>query len=121
MRDSTVAPPDIFTGWNNHFDYNTYYLGDVNGRNFQWNDQERTRSEWQGYGNDIHGTFLPIGAGTATTTVSIASPSNGAAISGRRCATGPTYVASRRDRRRQHARDRLGTGARSPLLPASWR
>jgi hypothetical protein len=83
VRDSTVVPPDIFTSWNNHFDYNTYYLGNLSGMNFDWADGDRTRNEWQSYGNDIHGTFLSIGAGlTPTTTVSIASPANGAAVSG---------------------------------------
>jgi len=81
VRDSSVVPPDIFTSWNNHFDYNTYYLSDVNGRAFDWNDSDRTRSEWQSYSNDIHGTFLPLGFGT-TTTASIANPLNGSVVSG---------------------------------------
>lgn len=46
----------IFSGWNNRFTNNRYYLGG-NPRPFAWNNGTRTESEWRGFGQDLSGLF----------------------------------------------------------------
>lgn len=48
----------IFTGRNNRFVHNTYYLGS-NPRPFAWMGGFRTAAEWRAYGQDVTGTFAP--------------------------------------------------------------
>jgi len=48
----------IYTSWNNRFEYNTYYTGSSTTRWWRWLDALRTKSEWQSYGHDDTGTFL---------------------------------------------------------------
>jgi hypothetical protein len=48
----------IFTSWNNRFENNTYNLADPTGKYYQWMDVARSRAEWQGFGNDVHGRWL---------------------------------------------------------------
>ena len=52
-----VSNLSVFTAWNNRFVNNTYKLGASAGY-FSWNDRmPLTPAEWQGYGQDLSGTF----------------------------------------------------------------
>jgi len=82
VRDPSVVSSAIFTEWSNRFDYNSYYLTNLNAKAFQWMDAARSSSEWLAYGNDTHGTFLPLAAGTTPPAVSITSPADGAIVYG---------------------------------------
>jgi len=48
----------IFASWNNRFENNTYNLADPIGKYYQWMNAARSKVEWQGFGNDVHGTWL---------------------------------------------------------------
>jgi hypothetical protein len=52
----SVGTTNAFTSQNNRFVNNHYTLG-PNPRYFMWMDQDRTESEWRGYGQDVAGTF----------------------------------------------------------------
>jgi hypothetical protein len=47
----------IFRSRNNHFDRNSYFLGDA-ARYFTWMDDDRTEAEWRSYGQDTTGAFV---------------------------------------------------------------
>lgn len=49
----------IFTSWNNRYENNTYTLGDINGKYYEWMNSYRTKEEWQAFGNDLNGKWLP--------------------------------------------------------------
>jgi hypothetical protein len=50
----------VFTSRNNRFFSNTYELGNLTGKYFQWSNADRTRSEWVSYGSDTDGSFTAI-------------------------------------------------------------
>lgn len=55
--DHKGSAPEIFTGWNNRFDNNTYELpGDA--RLFLWGGRALTFAEWQAQGNDVSGSRI---------------------------------------------------------------
>ncbi len=52
-----IGDTSYFTSRNNRFDHDTYYLG-TNTRYFEWMNSQITESQWQGYGQELSGTFI---------------------------------------------------------------
>lgn len=45
----------IYTKWNNRFEANTYYLTDLDGLHFSWNDTDLDWADWRALGHDPDG------------------------------------------------------------------
>jgi hypothetical protein len=70
-----VADPkfkNVFTVWNNHYTGNTYRLGSLSGKYFQWMGAVRTKDEWQAFGNDVNGVFALCNSGGYALGVKVA-------------------------------------------------
>jgi parallel beta-helix repeat protein len=48
---------NLFTTRHNRFDYNVYYLGNLEGQYFRWMNGPRDKDEWGAFGQDPHGSF----------------------------------------------------------------
>lgn len=66
---------------NNRFDFNSYYLPDVNRKAFIWNNNYDTFTQFQAAGEDVHGTAAALTAGGFPTVV-IDSPTDQSAVAG---------------------------------------
>jgi parallel beta-helix repeat protein len=66
---------------NNRFDYNSYYLPDLNRRAFAWSGRMNTFREFQTEGQETHGTASGL-SGFGIPNVVISSPVDGSSVSG---------------------------------------
>jgi hypothetical protein len=71
----------VYTSWNNHFTSDTYSLSDSNGSYFTWLDSSGKNAyatyswdQWQGFGNDVAGTFQVASADTTVAAISSRIP-----------------------------------------------
>lgn len=78
------ASPNVYTS--NHFDYNVYSVPDVQHRYWDWDWDDRTWTEWQARGQDLHGCAGPRPACSPADAqpplVSLTSPREGDTLSG---------------------------------------
>jgi hypothetical protein len=58
LKGGSVGAVDQEADNNVRFRRNTYFLDDINGTYFQWNNDHWTAAEWRSYGNDVHGKFI---------------------------------------------------------------
>lgn len=66
---------------NNRFDYNNYYLSDLNRKAFAWNARMNTFREFQAEGQETHGTASAL-SDFSIPNVVISAPADGSSVSG---------------------------------------
>ena len=60
LKGGSVGAVDQEADNNVRFRRNTYFLDDINGTYFQWNNDHWTAALWRSYGNDVHGKFIEL-------------------------------------------------------------
>jgi len=82
VTGGTYAPKSLEPEFqNNRFDYNSYYLPDLNRKAFAWGTRFNTFKEFQAAGQEVHGTASNLRPASIP-TVMITSPADGSNVSG---------------------------------------